>query len=597
MMNANEPERDLADYLRVQARRTPRSLAIVSERWRLNYSELDARVERLAAELVACLGTGPRRVGVLVHDRGLGVVGMLAVIRAGMVYIPLDTTLPVARRAFMIEDSQVACVLIDADADATLMSSGAGRFWRIDRASTAPFDPAAMPCLAANASAYLLYTSGSTGQPKGVEMTRRALLNLIDYQLESGGAFTQPLRTLLFASVGFDVSVQEVLSAVASGSEMHVVEPALRQDLSRLYRFMGAVGVQRCFLPYSVLQTLAMEHERQGGETLCLRQVISAGEALQLTPQIIEWLQACDCELVNQYGPTETHVVTSYTSALPLDEWPVRVPIGLPIDNVRAFILDEQLHPVADGDEGELCLAGVCLANGYFQRAEETSRRFPIWRSPQGEALRLYCTGDRVVRGAQGLLSFHGRLDTQVKINGHRVELAEIEACLKNDPAVREAIVLAHSLTDGADGRLLVAFMLYRDEEAGARVDEPCALQRLAPWVEQLPAFMRPQRAYVIERLPLTTNGKVDQRALAAMVEASAGVAGELSEAQAKVAAIFARLLKVNVTGPQMNFFESGGNSLLATRFVQLVGRELSVQLDMGEFLQQPTIAHVAHYL
>ncbi|NIF27253.1 amino acid adenylation domain-containing protein [Pantoea sp. Tr-811] len=596
-MNGYEPGRDLADYLRVQARRTPRALALVSASWRLNYSELDLRVERLAAELVAILGTGARRVGVQVSDRGLGVVGMLAVIRAGMVYIPLDITLPTARRAFMIEDSQMACVLLDADADATLLASSVRRFWRIDQMSTAPFDSASAPQLAADAPAYLLYTSGSTGQPKGVEMTRRALLNLIDYQLESAGAFVQPLKTLLFASVGFDVSVQEVLSAVASGSEMHVLEPQVRQDLSRLYRFMGDVGIERCFLPYSVLQTLAMEHERQGGETLCLRQVVSAGEALQLTPQIIEWLQACDCELVNHYGPTETHVVTSYTSQQPLSQWPVRVPIGQPIANVRAFILDEHLRPVADGEEGELCLAGVCLANGYFQREEETARRFPTWRSTQGELLRLYRTGDRVVRGPQGELTYHGRLDTQVKVNGHRVELAEIEACLKKDPNVREAIVLAHALTEGVDGRMLVAFMLYREGGADTVAGAEGALGRLAPWVEPLPAYMRPQRAYVIERLPLTTNGKVDQRALAAIVEASGAVEGELSPAQAKVAALFARLLKVSVTGPQMNFFESGGNSLLATRFVQLVERELGVQLDMSEFLQQPTIARIANYL
>ncbi|QXI32361.1 non-ribosomal peptide synthetase [Pseudomonas promysalinigenes] len=593
MSNDYEAGRDLSDYLRTQARRTPLALALVSACWRLTYNDLDTRVERLAAELVAILGSGPRCVGVQVNDRGLGVVGMLAVLRAGMVYIPLDTSLPWARRAFMIEDSQMACVLIDADADAALLASGVRRFWRIDRTSTAPFDPCPSPHFDAHAPAYLLYTSGSTGQPKGVEMTRRALVNLIDYQLESAGAFAQPLKTLLFASVGFDVSVQEVLSAVVSGSEMHLVDADVRQDLSRLYRFLGDNGVQRCFLPYSVLQTLAIEHERQRGETLCLRQVVSAGEALQLTPQIISWLQACGCVLVNHYGPTETHVVTSYTSERPLSEWPVRVPIGLPIANVRAFILDEQLRPVADGEEGELCLAGPCLANGYFQRDEETAKRFPTWCSPQGESLRLYRTGDRVVRGEEGLLRYHGRLDTQVKLNGHRVELAEIEACLKKDPAVREAIVLAHALSENVDGRMLVAFLLYQDSTEG----QQAALERLAPWVEQLPAFMRPQRAYVLERLPLTTNGKVDQRALAAMVEASAGVVAQLSDAQARVAAIFSRLLKVSVTGPHMNFFESGGNSLLATRFVQLVERELGVQLDMSVFLQQPTIARVAHFL
>ncbi|MDR6715178.1 amino acid adenylation domain-containing protein [Pseudomonas hunanensis] len=596
-MNSLKPGRDLADYLRVQARRSPNARAIVNQHWSWTYAELESRVERLAAQLVAMLGGGPQRVGVQVKDRGLGVLGMLAVLRAGMVYVPLDITLPATRRVYMVNDCQMACVLLDADADEALLDSAVQRFWRIDDIALAPFDPIARPGLAEDAPAYLLYTSGSTGQPKGVEMTRRALLNLIDHQLESGGAFNAPLKTLLFASPGFDVSVQEVLSAVATGSALQVVPAAVRQDLSQLYRFIRDNGVQRVFLPYSVLQTLATEHERQGAQACDLRQVVSAGEALRLTTQIIAWLRGGACELVNHYGPTETHVVTSYSNAMPLEQWPRQVPIGLPIANVDAFVVDEHLRPVADGEEGELCLAGICLANGYINRPEETAARFTQWYSPQGEWVRLYRTGDRVTRDALGQLIYHGRQDTQVKVNGHRVELSEIEACLKADPLVREAIVMAHALTDGVDGQLLVAFLLYQPGAACRSSAMPLPLQQLTPWLDSLPAYMRPQRAYVIDRLPLTTNGKVDRRALESMIAAGSPVAAGLTEQQGKVAAIFSRLLKVEVSGPDMDFFACGGNSLLATRFVQLVEREHSVRLDMSDFLQHPTIERVAAYL
>ncbi|MBA1194331.1 MAG: peptide synthetase [Pseudomonas sp.] len=596
-MNTLQAGRDLAAYLRLQAQRTPKAPALIGEGECWRYETLDRRVEQLAAELVDRLGEGPWRVGVQVGERRWGVLAMLAIFRAGMVYVPLDPTLPAARRGYMIDDCAMACVLVDAQSEADDVFRGERSLpvWRIEGEHSTQRTPLAERVFDEAAPAYLLYTSGSTGQPKGVEMTRRALCNLIDHQLESGGAFTQPLKTLLFASPGFDVSVQEVLSAVACGGVLHTVPPDVRQDLSRLYAFIQANEVQRCFLPYSVLQALAIAHERRVGAEARVCQVISAGEALQLTPQIIDWLQGCGCELINHYGPTETHVVTQYHSTRPLNQWPSRVPIGQPIANVQAFVLDAQLQVMPEGAEGELCLAGVCLANGYAGRAEETARRFPTWRSPEGESLRLYRTGDRVMRDASGDLLYLGRMDTQVKINGQRVELAEIEANLKRDPTVREAVVLADSLTGHADGQLLVAFMLY----ASAHPGEPDAtpLARIAPWVEALPVYMRPQRVVVIDRLPLTTNGKVDQRALLALSQAPRAVQASLSAEQARVAQLFARLLKVTVTDADMDFFAQGGNSLLAIRFVQLVERECGVRLDMTAFLSQPTIAHVATYL
>ncbi|MBA1189469.1 amino acid adenylation domain-containing protein [Pseudomonas entomophila] len=596
-MNMLQAGRDLAAYLRIQAQRTPQAPALIAEGERWCYETLDQRVEHLAADLVSRLGTGSWRVGVQVGERHWGVLAMLAIFRAGMVYVPLDPTLPAARRRYMIDDCAMACVLVDGQSEADDVFQGERPLpvWRIEGERSTQNMPAPQTVLDEAAPAYLLYTSGSTGQPKGVEMTRRAVCNLIDHQLESGGAFTQPLKTLLFASPGFDVSVQEVLSSVACGGALQTVPADVRQDLSRLYRFIQSHDVQRCFLPYSVLQALAIAHERRQGDEARVSHVISAGEALQLTPQITDWLQACGCELVNHYGPTETHVVTQYHSARPLSEWPIRVPIGRPIGNVRAFVLDAQLQAVPEHEEGELCLAGVCLANGYVGRAEETARRFPVWRSPDGECLRLYRTGDRVVRDASGDLLYLGRMDTQVKINGQRVELAEIEAHLKRDPAVREAVVLADSLTGHADGQLLVAFMLYAPDFGHAPGLAPTV--RIEPWVETLPAYMRPQRVVVIDRLPLTTNGKVDQRALLALAQTPSTVQVTLSAEQARVAQLFARLLKVTVTDADMDFFAHGGNSLLAIRFVQLVERECGVRLDMTAFLSQPTIAHVATYL
>lgn len=588
---------DLGDYLRIQAQRTPKAPALVGDGMCWLYEALERRVEQLAVSLVSQLGAGAWRIGVQVGERRWGVLAMLAIFRAGMVYVPLDLTLPAVRRRYMIDDCAMTCVLVDAQGEADDVFRGERSLpaWRIENEGLAPGAPLLDIVLDEAAPAYLLYTSGSTGQPKGVEMTRRALCNLIDHQLESGGAFIKPLKTLLFASPGFDVSVQEILSAVACGGVLQTVPSDVRQDMSRLYQLIQANDVQRCFLPYSVLQALAIAHERRQGAEARVRQVISAGEALQLMPQIIDWLQGCGCELVNHYGPTETHVVTQYHSTRPLSQWSTRVPIGQPIANVQAFVLDAQLQVIPEGEEGELCLAGICLANGYVGRAQETARRFPLWQSPEGECLRLYRTGDRVMRDASGELLYLGRMDTQVKINGQRVELAEIEAHLKRDPTVREAVVLVDSLTGQADGQLLVAFVLYAPDPAGAPVITPAA--RIEPWVEALPVYMRPQRVVVIDRLPLTTNGKLDQRALLSLSQAPGTLPTSLSAEQARVAQLFARLLKVTVTDADMDFFAQGGNSLLAIRFVQLVERECGVRLDMTAFLSQPTIAHVATYL
>ena len=500
---ARQPETAcVTQMFEAQVARTPGAPALTlagmagEDGERLSYAELNRRANRLARRLGAA-GVGPEvRVGICL-PRGVAMVtAVLGVLKAGGAYVPVDPADPPARRRWLLADAGVSVLLAAPEPAAEDAPDGADAL-----------DPP--PRATAENLAYVVYTSGSTGQPKGVAMRHAALANLIAWQvgeprLRAGG------RRLGFAALGFDASFRELFSALCSGGELVLVSEELRRDLAALSRRVVASGVEQLLMPAVVLERFAEELRARGPGAGSLREVLTAGEQVRATATLRETFAARpDCRLHNQYGPSETHMVTSYSLAGPPAAWPALPPIGRPIANVSVHLLDRLGQPVPIGVAGELHVGGAPLARGYFGRPDLTAAAFvpdPFGAVPGG---RLYRTGDLARRLPDGNLEFLGRLDHQVKVRGVRVEPGEIEAALAQHPAVARAAVVARADGGAAQGSQrplrLVAYVV------GAGLERPTAGELRAFLAARLPEPLVPADWVFLPALPLTPNGKLDR--------------------------------------------------------------------------------------
>lgn len=450
-----------------QVKRSPDAAALAYGNDTLSFQQLDERANQLAHYLCGLGVKVNDCVGIHVERSFDMAVAVLGTLKAGAAYVPLDAAYPRERLAFMLSDADARVLLTlerhtrsIPETDAHTLCLDAER----SRIDAAPVTPPSVD-ISADDLAYVIYTSGSTGTPKGVAMGHGALFNLIAWQLSESTA-GPGTRTLQFTPLSFDVSFQEIVSTWASGGTLVLVDDATRRDGVRLLQHIAHERIERLFLPFIALQHLAEVSQRFGPVPDALREVITAGETLRVTPQIVSLFEALpECTLANQYGPAEAHVVTQFKLAGPPESWPAVPPIGTAIDNTSIYILDEALEPVADGETGELCIAGACLARGYLHRPELTTARFV--KNPLDEAFtgRLYRSGDRARRRSDGLIEFLGRMDNQVKIRGHRVEPGEIESVLAQHEDVRSAAVVAREDAPGL--KRLVAYVVAqpRDEE------------------------------------------------------------------------------------------------------------------------------------
>ncbi|BAZ19381.1 non-ribosomal peptide synthase (plasmid) [Kalymmatonema gypsitolerans NIES-4073] len=443
----------------------PDAPAVVFEQESLSYRQLNSRANFLAHHLQA-LGVGPEVLVGICMERSLEmVVGLLGILKAGGAYVPLDPTYPTERLAFMLEDTQISVLLTQARLVESLPPHEAHIVCLDTQWEEISQQSEQNPISAVNLDnlAYVTYTSGSTGRPKGVAMSHRPLSNLIFWQLESS---TLPVgaRTLQFAPVIFDASFQEIFSTWCSGGTLVLIREQVRVDAFELLRFLADQEINRLFLPFVALQQLASVADAQGAVVPTLREIITAGEQLQITRQIANWLTKLqNCTLHNQYGPSESHVVTAFTLTGSPSDWPALPPIGRPIANTQIYLLDSQMQQVPVGVPGELYIGGITLARGYLNRPDLTKERFipdPFSDSLQA---RLYKTGDLARYNRDGNIEFLGRSDDQVKIRGFRIELGEIEATLGQHPAVREAVVVAREDVPG--DKRLVAYVVQNSQD------------------------------------------------------------------------------------------------------------------------------------
>mgnify|MGYP006278479025 CR=1 FL=1 len=445
-----------------QAARSPDAVAALAGEERLTYRELEQASGKLAGRLRASGMGSDTRVGLAIEPGLARGIGILATLRSGAAYVPLDPAYPRARLEFMARDAQVSLIL--ASPNAVELLQGAAPTWNVEEVLAGDPGPyQAGSAAEAGAPAYVIYTSGSTGTPKGVVLPHRALANLVDWQLREPG-IGRAMRTLQFTPVSFDVHFQEFFGTWGAGGELVYLEEPLRRDTARLLSFMDKEEIEQIFLPFVALQQLADVATAHGPLPKSLKEVVTAGEQLRVNPVLREFFQRIpECRLHNHYGPSETHVVTAHTLTGPPSDWPTLPPIGKAIPNVALRLMGDDGKPVSPGENGELCVSGVCLADGYWRRPDLTASRFVAAPTP-GRDL-MYRTGDLARDMGEGTYEFLGRLDDQVKIRGHRVEPGEIEGEILKHPGVRECTVVAQD--SPRPDRRLTAYLVLDSAQAG----------------------------------------------------------------------------------------------------------------------------------
>ncbi|RJO75210.1 non-ribosomal peptide synthetase [Nocardia panacis] len=573
----------LASLFAEQAAALPSALAVVDPGVaELTYAEFADRVNRLARHLIS-RGVGPQTRVALAMRRSVDLlVAMYAVAAAGGAYVPLDPDQPAERLKYILTEADPACVLT-ADEGFTTECAPVVALDALDlsRVCGAPIeDGERLRPLHPQHIAYVIFTSGSTGRPKGVAVPHRAVVNQLAWK-RSTFALGPDDAVLLKTAAGFDLSVWEFWSPLTAGARLVIAAPGGHRDPAYLVGLIEEYRISVLHVVPSMLSALVGVGE---GALPALRLVLAIGEALpgavaqrfrRRNPRAALW---------NLYGPTEAAVsVTAHRVGAGDTE---AVSIGKPEWNTRTYVLDARLRPVPPGVVGELYLAGIQLADGYFGRAGGTAERFVADPYARAAGERMYRTGDLVAWNELGELAYHGRCDFQVKIRGFRIELGEIEAALLALPEIAAAAVLARG--DARRGEQLVGYIV---PVSGGTIDDESVRARLS---QALPAYMIPAALVVLDRLPLTVNGKLNRAALPEPVFAAVEFRPPVTRAQRAVARIYAEVLGVERVGLDDDFFALGGNSLVATRVSARLGAALRTEVGVRALFEAPTVAGLA---
>ena len=575
----------------------PKAIAVTYREKSITYEELNFQANQLAHQLVR-LGVGPEvRVGICMERSLEMVTGILGVLKTGGAYVPIDPSHPSERLAYILEDAKISVLLTQQRLQTMLPRSRAQIIYLDTTEWISSEAPENFARVHADNVAYVIYTSGSTGMPKGVEVTHRNVLRLFA-QTEKWFNFGTQDAWTLFHSYAFDFSVWELWGALLYGGRLVVVPAWIARSSEEFYDLLKNESVTVLNQTPSAFQQLMRTEESRSnsgtGAQLALRWVIFGGEALDFE-RLRPWLKRYpdQPQLVNMYGITETtiHVTWHSISLRDLEDRIVGSRIGIPIPDLKAYVLDSAGRPVPAGVPGELYIAGDGLSRGYLKRPELTAQRFVPHPFSCQPGDRLYRSGDLARCRADGTLEYLGRIDHQVKIRGYRIELGEIEATLNRHAAVKESAV---TLVTEADDRRLIAYVVLQ-----ARGEFP--IHQLQEYLQQhLPEYMVVHHFVFLEKLPMTSNGKLDRSALSSLsLDATCAVVQQIyvapeTEMQEMLARIWADVLHVERVGINDNFFDLGGHSLLGMQVIAQVRDTYGVNLPLRNIFEQGTVARLA---
>jgi amino acid adenylation domain-containing protein/FkbM family methyltransferase len=549
-----------------------------------SYRQVDEISNRFAAALQARGAGRGDRIGLCLQIGPAQLMWMLGILKCAATVVPIDVTFPAFRLAKIIRNAQLSDVVAE-EGFRSLLPEETRVFMFDGNLEQAPAASFVAATVMPEDPVYVLHTSGSTGRPKAVVLPHRALANLVQWQ--NGQSECAGRRTFHRTSLTFDVSFQEIFSTWCAGGSLVIADEAQRQDISQWPELFRRRSIARVFLPVVALHQFAEVATTQLPE---LKELIVAGEQLRLTSGVTRLFRTLDARLINQYGPTETHVVTSHILEGASAQWPMLPPIGRPIQNAHVWILDGRGEPVPVGVVGEICISGLPLAIGYHGEEALTRERFRPAAAAHMEGLRLYHTGDFGRFTPEGIIEFTGRRDEQVKLRGYRIELGELESTLGAMAGIRQA---AATLWRDEQGEARLAAYIVHGREGG-----PSNAQVRTYIKERLPDYMVPSISHIIrlDALPMTPSGKVDRRNLPrpAVEEDTSelGPAADPSQALAQfVAATWARHLRAGQLHPQDGFLDLGGHSLLAIHIVSEINERLGTSVPLRELLRGPTLA------
>jgi len=576
------PDQAIHTLFERQVRRAGSSVAIQLNDVTLTYDALNRTANQLARSLQSEYSVEPGDViGVVTHRSPHVIAGLLGVLKAGAVYLPIDPDYPEERLRFMVADAGVKVLLVHSEHFERLAALYETPMFALDiQLETLDTADTDLDLAAVSTQlAYIIYTSGSTGHPKAVLLEHRGFVNMVRHHIDFFGVGPSD-RLLQFYAHSFDSSLFEIFVSLLSGATLVMVAQDTINDPEQLSAYVAAQQITTLTLPPVYLSTLNRAH------LTAVRRFISAGDHCRVEDAL---LFAGTSDYYNSYGPTETSVCVTHYTVDPQRRYGSRIPVGTPITGTSIYLLDDRLQPVPEGVVGEICVEGVSLARGYLNRDELTAEKFVPSPFKTGE--RLYLTGDVGVWLPDGNLEVIGRKDTQVKIRGYRVELGEIESVLDQHPLVQASAVIASE--DDAGHKRLIAYVTGTADHAGS-IDVAGIKSLLR---SRLPEFMIPSVVIVLDRMPLTANGKIDRKALPSSVEPAAPLdpsAGQpQSPTQETLVGIWRDVLSVPHVGIHDNLFDLGGDSILIIQIVSRA-REAGLKLTPNQLFDHQTVAALA---
>ncbi|MGB3463828.1 MAG: amino acid adenylation domain-containing protein, partial [Cyclobacteriaceae bacterium] len=558
--------------------------ALVFEGQSLTYHELNTRSNVLANYLSKEYGiTKGFRIGVLLDRCIESVISMLAVIKTGACYVSIDPNYPTDRVTYIIKDSNAEVIIstVDLQNKHNIASDKFSDIAAVDFNDQLADNPDVIND--PSDECYVIYTSGSTGTPKGVIQTHRMMSNLVEWDVNDSG-LERNLKHLQYVSFSFDVHTQDCWSALCGGGTIYMAHESIRLDFTALWSFIEDSGIELLSFPFSAFQQLIGQNSHKGFSLPFLKHVICSGEQLVITPSIQQFFESNrQVWLHNHYGPSETQLVTSYTlkgeSGIDSDS---EILIGGPVANCQIYILDSSMHPVAQGVEGELYIGGYGLAKGYLNKEELTKKKFV--KSPFVSGEYLFKSGDLGRWTTEGEIRYTGRIDDQVKVRGYRMELGEIAQSLSRHEMIEKSVVLVKENEEGE--KELVAYLVAKAEQNAS--DLRAYLR------ESLPDYMLPTYYVQIPEFPLTSNGKLDKRALPSPkgLGLSSGIeyVPPGSELEKSVVEIWEKVLQKERIGIKDDFFTLGGHSLKAVRLINEYQKVLAAKLSLEELFINTTV-------
>jgi len=589
------------EIFEAEVARRPDAVALKFGDQSLTYAQLNARANQLAHRLRE-LGVGPEvTVGVLIERSFEMVIGLLAVLKAGGAFVPLDASYPADRLQFILADTQAPVILAQKGEKVLRGLSSLNSSKTTLLSMDADFSTYSADNLETHGTAenlaYVMYTSGSTGQPKGVLITHRAIVRLVKEQnfmdMSEREVFLQ------FSPISFDASTLEMWAPLLNGGTLAILPPETQSlaDIGSAIRVHGVTSMWLTAGLFNVIVEQSLEDLRP------LRQLLIGGDVLSATHVRKALAALPKTRLINGYGPTENTTFTCCHTITRADAESTSIPIGRAISHTDVYVLDDQLQSVPTGVEGELCITGDGLARGYLHQPELTAEKFAPNPFSSDPAARMYKSGDRARMRPDGVVEFLGRRDQQVKISGHRIELGEIEAVLMQHPGVQSAALVAHDAHAKDDPsshseKKLVAYVVPGRQG--------CPVGVLRDFLrEKLPAYMLPSAFVLLDALPLTRNGKLDRAALPIPEAAvKAQVAGkpapttaEVNTVERRITAIWQRVLGVKQIDPQANFFDAGGDSLQLLEVHAEMQKQFGTNLSVTDLFEHTTIQALAQKL